>query len=421
MTLNPVYYGSTLSGYTGGSGVSQYWYGPDFFSNQNHRANFVQNPMTRSTSFDQYGGWKVGSSLSAAIPGRPVIFARDTPSQTADHAQNKLRLTAYLNSRAVNYANTLFSQYSKVEFVSGGTQNGQQVGSLKLYIPVQNAYQSSLVNIRFPTERANTIVDRPAIGDFKLTVAWESTGTDHAQASTTQKLDVTVKNTGSVQATGDLKLTCSNAKVGIYPLSGSITLAAGASQTAVFTVTNLGVATQETDIPITITVSDAYTAEVKDTKTAYITLLPTLVQGTTYLTVHCVEKTNGTTASPAPIPGLSVQALYPSNQPTENKEGYTGTDGTIEFNLDIGGSGGYTGEVIIQSAENSDYKSAQTTTTVQEGVNEVTLHVEKKGDVYTGGWDWLIIALIVIIVIVIVSVIAAAIYVKKKKSSRRRK
>jgi hypothetical protein len=379
----------------------------------------------RNSLYEQYGGWRAINSgtTTTAIPVKPVILPTDKSSIGDANAQSKMCLTEYLNSVTTNYANTVFSQYSKLEFVSGGTNsNGQQIGSLKLFIPKENAYQSSMVNIRFPTELADTIVDRPAISSFDLSAKWQSTGTDHAQASNVQKLDVTVTNTGTVTATGNLMETWNNAKVGIYPLGGSITLNAGESKVVTYTISNLGVLNQETDIPITISIKDAYTATQTDSVTVYITLLPTLIHDQTQLTVYAVEKSANASFTKTPIPGIALQVLYPSSQPTETKTGYTGTSGTALFNLDMNSGGGYTGEVLIQSSETSVYKSAQTTASVVGGQNEVYLEVERKDTVYPEEEiPWLMIALIVGIIAVIVGIAATAIYVKKKKPRRYRR
>jgi hypothetical protein len=404
-------------GYSGGSGYSQYWYGSTFFSDQTHSARFIQNPMTRSISFDQYGGWKPSNGGSTALPIRPVLYSTDKSSQNDANAQSKQCLTEYLNSLpTTNYASSLNS-YQKVEFITGPTNsNGQQTGQLKLVIPLQQAYQTAMVNIRFPTELADTIVDRPSIGNMKLSAHWESTGTDHAQAVSTQKLDVDVTQHGTVASTGNVKVTCSNAKVGIFPLSGSVDVAPNQKQTVVFAVTNLGVLNQETDIPIIITVSDAYTAQQTDSITVYLTLLPTLTTGQTQLIVHAAEKTNSSTSG-KPIAGLLLQVLYPAEQPLENRQGYTGTDGTQTFNLDVAGSGAFTGKVMINSIETNTYKASQTTVSVAPGINEITLLVERKDSVYPG-LDWLTIAIIIAVVVVVLVIIAVSLSKRKKHRHR---
>lgn len=406
------------AGYTGGSEYSKYWYGTAFFGDQHHMAAFVQNALTRNSLFDQYGGWKVGSSASVAIPVPPVLNPSDKSSQNDANAQSKQCLTEFLNNRIYNYAGSLFNQFSRTEFVKGATNsNGEQTGSLKLYIPLENAYQSALVNIRFPTELADTIIDRPAIGSFELSAVWDSSGNAYSSITGNDKINVLVKNNGGVDATGDLRVTCGNAKVGIYPVSGSVTVAKDASVQRTISVTNLGVVNQETNIPITLTIYDAYTGAPKGTATVYITLLPTLTHDTTTLIVHAVEKQNATdTGTQVPIPGLDVQALYAD----QAKGGFTDDDGTLEFTIDTAGGGGYVGEVTIHSSDNTVYKDAQTTINVHSGMNEVTLAVERKDSNYDKDGNLLLILLIVGVVVALVVAVGVGVYVSKKKRHRHR-
>ena len=420
-------YDSISNGYTGGDAYSKYWYGDKLFADQTHKSTIPQIGGTnaaslRATAYDQYGGWKSGSSSTDAIPVKPVIFQSEKSSQGDTNAQSKMCLTEYLKNSYENYASTIFSGYSNYQFVSGGTNsNGEQVGALKLFIAQGSAYATSLVNIRFPIALADTIVDQPPVGSFSLSAAWESTGTTTVTATGNQKLDVVVSNSGDAAATCDLKLTCGNTKVGLFPATGSVTVAAKGQETATFVVSNLGVVSQETSIPITISGKDAYSGK-ETTTTVYITLAPTLNTGSTILDVYAIEKQNSTqTGKQVPIKtGLSLQVLYPSDNPTENMQAFTGNGGMAEFNLKVADSGNFVGSVLVKSAADDTYKAATATLSVDNGINTLILEVERQDSTYDNAeTNWILIAAIVIVIVIVVA--GVGIYVKTRKGSRRRR
>ena len=400
---------------TGGSDYSKYWYGNYLWTNNQHHAAVVA-PNTLLLTFDSYGGWKSGGpgDGNSRYPIRPVTFVADkSTSLFDDDARSKMSLVEFLNSKTTNYANTLFNQYSKVEFVS----TGGQTGNLRLYVPWA-AYGTPVIVIRFPTELADTIVERRMISHVTPTAYWERTGTDHAEISSNQRLMVDLKQESSVRSGTYVKIFCDNAKVGLYPLEYREILDPQQSKTVSFQVTNLGVETKQENIPIDVVCYEDYMMSETGRSRVYVTLLPTLAHNTTQLTIYAVEATNHTsTGAKKPISGLQVQILYPPSGTAEQKQGFTASDGSIPFSLDMAGGGGYTGEVLVKSVDTSEYKAASTTVSVTAGPNEVTLEVIKKGDVITDQnnlWLYLAIGAVVAIIIVV------AAYALKKKKRRRR-
>lgn len=386
----------------GCNAYSTYWYGTTRWITPDNPAAF--HGANEALDVNSYGGWKDASDFLTyrRDPIAPVIGSSDKSSLPTEK-RNFMSLTEYIQSKGVaNLAGMFQGTYDSESLVTDS--NG--ITAMKLAIP-WGAYGTPMVSIRVPTELADTWVDRPPVSNVQPTGHWEATGTKYVDISGSQRLYVDLKQSSTVLSSTNVRISCGNSKVGLYPLEQTVSLNPQETRSIIFTATNLGVETQVTNVPIKIECFEMYTGTKTGEDTVYATLLSTLSHDTTTLSILAVEK--GTTT---PIVGLQLEALYG----TEQKQGFTAATpmpGQITFTLDMAGGGGYTGQVAIQSVETPKYLAAYQTVTVQPGVNSVTLEVEVKGQTYPT-FDWWIIA-VAAIVIVFIAVVASVAYKKRKK------
>jgi len=382
---------------------SAYWYGLGrFYSSK--RPVGVTPYGSGSTigwsplSFNSIGGWLDSGDTWTyrADPVSPVIASSDK-SSLPSAKRSFMSLTEYIESRGISNIATMFQSYQSTSLT---TDQGQP--AIKLVVP-WGAYGTPLVNIRIPTELADTIIERPAMINAKPTAYWESTGNKKVEISGSQRLFVDVKSfETTVSGSTTVRLKCDNPRVGITPLEQIVSLAPGETKTVSFTVTNQGTDQQINDIPITITCHETYADKETGRDTVYATLLQTLGLEDTILNILAVER--GTVK---PITGLQIQVMYPPSGTAEQKTGFTDTSGKVTFTLTMPQGGGYAGQAAIQSTETFVYRPAYKTVTVQPGINDITLEVEVKGEEYPW-WEeywWLIVLIIVIVIVAIVAII----------------
>lgn len=238
-----------------------------------------------------------------------------------------------------------------------------------------------------------------------LAACWEQTGTDHIQIMlTSKKLLVNVTNYGADSASAKLKISCAG-KVGLYPTDQTVNVAAGETKTAHFSISNLGVEEQVDNIPITITLYEAYDMSEISSKTVYATLLATLGQGQTTLKVSAVEKG---TDKPAVV---QLTVLYPANGQGEEETKWTKPNGEADLPFKVG----YNGDIKIQVAESDDYFAEDITSAVHFGSNPLTIEVTPKNPQPETTTDLTLPAAVATVVIVATIVIAVGVLVLRKK------
>jgi hypothetical protein len=352
-------------------------------------------------STSSYGGWQNGDdgSYFRRNPVTPVIGPNDKNNLPADK-RSFYSLTEYIEQQKgiQNLALTTFNTraagssgalWQKASFVTD--TNGQT--ALRLDIP-WSAFGTPLVNIRIPTELADTFIDRPIVTSPQVSAKWESTGSSRITATST------------------------NSKLSLTPLEQTVNnLAPNQAQTIYFDATNLGVETQTNHIPITITAYDTYTGSQTGSDTIYGTLKPTIQTGTTTLKLHVVEK--GTNI---PIQGLALTVQYGSEAPTP----FTNENGDITLKLSTPQGGAYRGQVYVQSADTTVYKTASSTYNIANPTAyEYTFEVERKDTTYPDidEISWFTILLAIIAAAAIITFVAGLGYYAHKhpgKIKRRR-
>jgi hypothetical protein len=177
-----------LTTISGSQAYSTYWYGPTFrWADNKHPAAFGPPSANTLIAANNYGGWITADegSTKGRNPIKPVIGSSDKASLPEDK-RSFLSLTEYIQSKNIqNLAETIFREgsiFQKVSFIQD--TNGQ--AALKLEIP-WSAYGTPQVNIRIPTELADTFVERPIITDTKVSAVWETTGSKNADLTSNQR------------------------------------------------------------------------------------------------------------------------------------------------------------------------------------------------------------------------------------------
>jgi len=360
------------------------------------------------------GGWKSlnsgGSDVGGKVdPVKPVISSGEKSSLPSDK-QKYSSLTEYIaGSGIADLANSLFQSraagfsgalWQKVSLVTD--TNGQT--ALKLDIP-WSAFGTPLVNIRVPTELADTFVEQPIVTSTQVSAVWQTSGTAYGDISGSLRIACTVTNTGTVTGSTMLSVSSGNSKLSLTPLTQTVNnLQPNVPQTVYFDATNLGVENEISNIPVTIIAKDTYTGSETGRCTLYGTLLSTLTPGTTTLSINVYEK--GTT-TPAPNLQLSVQYGTQTLTPVTDANGGTGG-----LTLTTPQGGAFVGSVLITSMETSTYKAGTMTYQInQAGAYIATYEVERKDTQYI---DWVLIAIIVIIVVVFVAIIGGGVYALRK-------
>lgn len=281
--------------------------------------------------------------------------------------------------------------------------------AMKLYVP-WGAYGSPTVNIRVPTELADTWVDQPVETTPKISAVWEKTGTTTSDILGSNRIAVTVTNIGELAGTARLTASSNNNNMQVTPTEMTIpNLEPNVPQTVYFSAANLGVSEQVNNLQVTIKAYSSYTNTEKDSVTLTANLLPTLADGTTTLIVRAVEK--GTNTG---ITNLQLHLIYPPDGAGLTKDIFTGYNGyTTSLVLTTINGGAYTGQVVIQGVETSIYKSSSMTfNCVSTATYEAVLEVERK-DVEYDDYGWLIYVLAAAVLGV-----AAFMMLKKKKRGR---
>lgn len=410
--------GSSPGSLTGSNAAkySDYWYG--ILRDSSNRAInkvvvFGGFQMTTLYQPSSFGGWAGSDSSGEVTAVKPVIYSGDKSSLPSGK-QPFLCLTEWLQSKGVtNLADTLFKTRStgdssalwqKASFVTD--TNGQV--ALKLDVP-WSAYGTPLVNIKVPTELADTWIERPIVTQVDVSAVWQSTGTKNCEVYGSNRIAVTLTNRASVTGSTRIMASSANSKLAVTPLDMVVNnLEPNVPQTVYFDATNLGVESSTNNIPITFTAYDTYTNSPSGSDTVYGTLMATLTQGQTTLHLRAVEK-----GSDIPIISLQLAIQYSNQAPSV----FTNANGEVTLTLTTPQGGAYTGQVFVQSADTTVYKSASATYTLNNPTAyEFTLEVERKDTVYQPeGFNWLVIALIIGVIALIVAIIVLVVYFKKRR------
>ncbi len=419
-----------IDGTTTGSNTkyADYWYGITRNSaNQAINPTMTMPGLILSTTYKPsvYGGWSGSDYSGSATPVRPVIYTGDKSSLPSEE-RGFYCLTEWIESKGIsNLASSIFNTQA-----SGSTDALWQSASfvkdtnganaLRLDIP-WSAFGTPLVNIRIPTELADTFVEQPIITSTDVSAKWVATGGDYADLQGSLRIAVTLTNKGTVTGGTLLQAQTGNSKLSITPLSMTVNnLVPNVPQTVYFDCTNLGVENQVDDIPVTIIAKDTYTGTETGRDTIYGTLLPTLTTGQTTVNIRAVEKgTNNL------IAGLQMQLLYPPSGTGGVKTVYTGTNGeTGAITLATPQGGAYTGTLAVQSVETGTYNPTYLSYPINSASSySVTLEVERKDTVYEQpeGLAWWVYLVIVIAAVVIVLIIVAAVMSKRHPKSKSRR
>lgn len=407
---------SLVSYASGGSSTyAKYWYGMTLQNGYAVSPLIVLN-MQATTVYNGYPGW-LGSGGNPS-PVRPVLFTNDKTSLPVEKRTFSC-LTEWLQSKGVaNLASSLFNTratgdsgalWQSASFVTD--TNGQT--ALKLEIP-WGAFGTPLVNIRVPTELADTWIERPIVTQTEVSAKWVATGNKYGDLQGSLRIEVTLTNKGSVTGSALVEVQSGNSKLSVTPLSMTVNnLEPNVPKTVYFDATNLGVEGQIDDIPVTVIAKDTYTGSETGRDTIYGTLLPTLITGTTTLNIRAVEK-----GTDNPIVGLQLRVLLPSMEPRTVFTGTGGETGVITLSTPQGGA--FVGAVNIQSEDTFDYKAAYLTYNIASASSySVTLEVEQKDTVYPpeGLPLWVLLAIGAVVSVVIV--VGAYVVVKRKKRRRR--
>jgi hypothetical protein len=402
---------------SGGSDTyAKYWYGMTLQNGYAVSPTIIIN-MQATTIFNGYPGW-LGSGGNPS-PVRPVLFTNDKTSLPVEKRSFSC-LTEWLQSKGVaNLASSLFNTrdtgdsgalWQSASFVTD--TNGQT--ALKLEIP-WGAFGTPLVNIRVPTELADTWIERPIVTQTSVSAVWVASNTKYSDLQGSLRIACTLTNAGSATGSALVEVQSGNSKLSITPLQMTVNnLVPNVPQTVYFDATNLGVEDQIDDIPVTIIVKDTYTGGETGRDTIYGTLLPTLTSGTTTIRIRAVEK-----GTDNPIVGLQLRLVLPSMEPRTVFTGAGGETGTVTLATPQGGA--FIGDISIQSEDTFDYKGSYMTFHIASATSySVTLEVERKDTPYPVQgldlWVWLAIGAVISVVIVVFAYVAV-----KKKSKRRRR
>lgn len=371
---------------------STYWFGTMRWNNNKHPSALLSTPNLVNAG--SYGGW-VNTDVAWRYqrdPVKPVIDSTEK-GQLPESKRSFQSLTEYIQSRGVqNLASTIFSNYQNPQFITEST--GKL--SMKLSIPWNGfaTYGVPLVNIRVPTELADTWVDRPPISNVSVELRWESTGTDKVDIAGSQRLIARLTQHSNVLSTTEVTIQSGSSRAGLYPLVTRVSLMPGEVKEIYFDVSNLGKEVEEPNVPITVICTDTYTGKETGRDIAYATLLATLIEGQTFLHLKAVEK-----GTAIPVVGLQIQVLFA----TESLSGFTDSAGKWNSKLELPSGGAWVGTVQIQSLDTEKYKASYRSVDVQIGINEVTLQIEKKGEGEPPfDWTWFIIVAIAIVAVVLV-------------------
>lgn len=315
--------------------------------------------------------WTVADDAGAykRDPVRPVIFPKDKSSLPQNYRSMKC-LTEWLeqNKGATNLATSATPIFSAYDYWTLDTVNNE----VKLGIP-WGAYQMPYVQIRVPTEMADTWVDRPPISNVQPTATWARTGTKDIDIYGTERLKVDLYQSSNVRSTTVVKAVSTDPDISIYPLERSPTIDPGDTVTVYFDVTNLGVTAEKTG-SILIICYETYSGQETGRDTVNYRL-PPIQHETTTMRLHVIDTSDQNPTGNQGVAGITVQIQYPPSTGT-TKQGFTDQNGIIEFSLGTQ----YSGEVYIQTMATMTYKPSYRTVTVQPGLNEFTIELVRQGE-----------------------------------------
>ena len=398
---------SLLSGAS--STYSNYWYGSN--RDSQNRAIFPGGSPSLLAGWEAQSGDTFNTKVK---PIAPVTYSGDKSNLPSDK-KTFLSVTEWLQSRGIqNLASTIFdsqatgdsgAMWQKISMVTDS--NNQQI-AIRLDVP-WGAFGTPEVNIRIPTELADTFVERTIVTNTQVSATWESTGTKYCDVYGANRIAVVLTNTASVTGSTYLTASSANGKLDVTPLQMTVNnLAQNVPQTVYFDVTNLGVLTETDNIPITITASNTVSGTPTGSDIVYGTLKPTLTTGTTTLLLNVVEKDTNTL-----IPSLQLSVQYGNQAPTE----FTDANGQVTMTLTTPQGGAYTGQVTVTSADTAVYNSTQATYTLNSATAYTfTLEVPRKDTNYGGGasFNWILVLELIGIVAAIAVLAGAGFAVHKK-------
>jgi hypothetical protein len=378
----------------GSNAYSTYWYGQPYrWKSDNSPAAFQSVGSVIGTNI---GGWSSSDTSSSYLrdPVAPVVGLQDKGTLPADK-RSYMSVTEYIENKGVsNLAATLFSQFQKATIQTDSSTGNKQ---LRLDVP-WGAYGTSSVNIRVPTELADTFVDQPSIGNVQPTAHWQTTGNKYASTTGHLALLVDLAQSGTVTSTTTVKVTCGSSNVGVFPTQQVMTVPVGTPTQVSFDISNLGVLNQETNVALTVTCIDQYTGSTTGTDTAYMTLESTLSHENTLLKIHVVSEADQT-----PITGLPINVVFGSQE----DPGYSDTNGQYVTTLQTTGGGAYQGPVQISTQETATFQSTSTSVTVPD-TKEITIQVPLQGAIKETGItliEWIMIAAIIILIIAVAAIV----------------
>jgi len=390
---------------------SDYWFGISRTS-----GNLAYNPtitisgqITNVYTPSSYGGWE-GANSGGNIQGvKPVLYSADKSSLPSDK-RSFMCLTEWLQNKGVaNLAaggSSVLSKYSSYAMV---TDNGG--AALKINIP-WNAYLTPLVTMRVPSEMADTWVERPQVSDVSVSARWQANNQKSIDITDQAVLAVTLTQQSSVTSSARIAVYSSNPRISVYPIQTTETMASGATKVVLFTVSQTGGTTTDSNVQLTINSYETYTGSLKHSDTVTCNLLPTVGVESTTLNLLVQDDSKAHT----PIEGLQLVVQYPPST-GQIKTAFTDSNGAVTLNIDTSAGGGYTGQLTVTTEDTLKYEAAYVTSTVHNGQNNVIVTVHVKGTDYP--FDWMTVALIAGILIV-VAVVGGFGYRVVKRGRRRR-
>jgi len=238
-----------------------------------------------------------------------------------------------------------------------------------------------LYTLTVSTELADTYVWKPHYADGEiLSVKWLSSGNDHATISDQDRLDVKVKNVGTVDGNLRVKYTISPDTAPLLIIGDGKYFSVNEEYTFQSVAKNLGPQNKVDGEILIELVNDAN--DVRDTETVYFTLLP--ITGVTTLNVKVVEK--GNTAKL--LSGITVSVQYGTQSDVKVSSG-----GWASFSL-----GAYQGPVEVVAAESVKYYGAVATDNIETGGNLMVLELQLKEAPPPSPFPWWLTAIIIIVV-----------------------
>ena len=260
---------------------------------------------------------------------------------------------------------------------------------------------------------ADTWVEMPQVSDVSVNGHWQANGQKNIDIVDQQVLAVTLTQQSTVTSSARISVSSSNPRISVYPIQTTETLAPGESKTVLFTVSQSGGTTTDSNVQLTINSYETYTGTQKHSDTVSCNLLPTV--GVTSTTLNLLVQDNS--KAHVPIEGLQLMVQYPPST-GQTKTAFTDSNGMVTVDVSTPAGGGYVGQLTITTEDTMTYDQAYVTTTVHNGQNNVIVTVHIKGTALP--FDWMMILLVIAIVAIIVVVGGLGYYLVKKRRRRRR-